>query len=74
LRDEAKLLPLRNLLKRLRATIEPMNLGDCADQFIDDDAVQKEAFDRLENLGCLAVLGVRDGSVSFELFSKRQLC
>ena len=72
LRDDAKLTPLRLVLKRLLVASEPMNLGDCADLVIDDVA-QRDALKVLDRLGCIAVLRTDGNGVSFELFSKRQL-
>jgi hypothetical protein len=73
LHAEAKLLPLRIVLKGLLITIEPMNPGDCAELVIGEDAAQRDALRHLERLGCLTVLQTNGDTVGFELFSKRQL-
>ncbi len=75
LRIEGKLDALCSVLTRLLPAVSAMNLGDTGSCLVGDDVAEREAFDLLEDLGCLAVLNRRrrDGTVGYELFSKRQL-
>jgi hypothetical protein len=75
LRIEGKLDALRAVLTRLLVAVSTMSLGDTGDCLLGEDLAEREAIDLLDDLGCLAVLErrKRDGTVMFELFSKRRL-
>jgi hypothetical protein len=75
LRIEGKLDALRAVVARLLSEVGAMNLGDIGDCLLGEEVAEREAIDLLDDLGCLAVLARRkgDGTVKFELFSKRRL-
>ena len=73
LRIEGRLEPMRAVLARLLPAVGAMNLGDVGDCLVGEGA-EREAFDLLDDLGCLAVLIQKHGhTLKYELFSKRQL-